>query len=363
MTINSTIIASGSLATSRRTIGGVLGQLQFLEISYADSIRIMTDAGLPPRALNEPDFPISMDQDLRISQAMVRLLDMTVSPTTFLFGMRELIGIEHFGVLGMAIRHAANVSTALNISLRYPQLMWGHSRMTVRKDKESYSLAFSMDTPSLRGSSSADLNRIVEYCIVLDLVSMLRINEDITDGLFKPTRIKLPTAEPSDWKTIAGELPWPIDFSETHASIIYPVEFENTPLPRANPLIYRSYEVIAEKLSHHLADKSKLSESVTQWLWTQSPPLKRGEIAKNLAMSERSLTRQLHSEGTSYSKLLAGVQNERALNFLNNRSLPVAEIAYRLGYSEPAAFSRAFYKWQGLSPLQWRQSSASRSSR
>ncbi|MFT5692991.1 MAG: AraC-like DNA-binding protein, partial [Oceanicoccus sp.] len=136
---------------------------------------------------------------------------------------------------------------------------------------------------------------------------------------------------------------------------------ENTPLPRANPLIYRSYEVIAEKLSHSLADESRLSESVTQCLWAQTPPLKRGEIAKKLSMSERSLTRKLHGEGTNYSELLTRVQSERATNFLSNRSLSVAEVAYRLGYSEPAAFSRAFNKWHAMSPLQWRHSFTNKS--
>ena len=73
-------------------------------------------------------------------------------------------------------------------------------------------------------------------------------------------------------------------------------------------------------------------------------------------MSERNLTRRLAREGTSYSGLLARVQSERARNFLRNRELSVSEIGYRLGYSEPAAFTRAFTGWTGQSPLKWRQS-------
>ncbi|MCB1730812.1 MAG: helix-turn-helix transcriptional regulator, partial [Halieaceae bacterium] len=57
----------------------------------------------------------------------------------------------------------------------------------------------------------------------------------------------------------------------------------------------------------------------------------------------------------SYSELLARVQSERACNLLRNRGLSVAQIGYRLGYTEPAAFTRAFTRWTGQSPLKWRQ--------
>ena len=50
------------------------------------------------------------------------------------------------------------------------------------------------------------------------------------------------------------------------------------------------------------------------------------------------------------------MQSERAKNFLRNRDLSVSEIGYRLGYAEPAAFTRAFTHWTGQSPLKWRQS-------
>ena len=97
-----------------------------------------------------------------------------------------------------------------------------------------------------------------------------------------------------------------------------------------------------------------------RWLWAYTPPPGRGEVAELLATSERNLTRQLAAEGTSYSELLARVQSERAKNLLRNRALSVSEIGYRLGYAEPAAFSRAFTRWTGQSPLKWRHAHAGR---
>jgi AraC-like DNA-binding protein len=124
--------------------------------------------------------------------------------------------------------------------------------------------------------------------------------------------------------------------------------------------VYRSFVAIAERQSLMLAEEIGLAERVSRWLWAYTPPLRRGEIARQLAMSERSLTRQLGREGTSYAQLLAAVQRERAQNFLRNGALSVSAIGYRLGYTEPAAFTRAFTQWTGMSPLKWRRQFADR---
>jgi AraC-like DNA-binding protein len=150
-----------------------------------------------------------------------------------------------------------------------------------------------------------------------------------------------------------------VTFAQPEARLAFPTALDDTPLPRANPLVYRSYVSIAEKLSQLLAEEFSLVDRVTRWLWAYTPPPSRRQIADLLAMSERNLTRQLAREGTSYAQLLARVQEERAKNFLRNPALSVTEIADRLGYAEPAAFSRAFSRWAGMSPLKWRRQQAS----
>ena len=136
--------------------------------------------------------------------------------------------------------------------------------------------------------------------------------------------------------------------------LAYAASLERQSLPRANPLLYRNYTAIADKLALMQAEDISVAERVTRWLWACSPPLQRGEIARQLHISERTLTRQLQEEGTSYKALLSQVQLERAQNFLANRELSIAQISERLGYAEPAAFSRAFSKWTGTPPLRWR---------
>ena len=71
MTRDPTIIATGNLASPRRIIAGVLGQLDFLAIDEDAAKAIFLNAGLPVRALEEPDFPVSLQQELEIIAALV----------------------------------------------------------------------------------------------------------------------------------------------------------------------------------------------------------------------------------------------------------------------------------------------------
>lgn len=350
------VIASGNLATSRRTIAGILGQLALLRVSQDQAVEIFAGTGLPQRALKEPDFPISLAQELSICSELVRLIGTTRSATSLFSEARQHIGIENLGVLGMAMRHAATALDALKVCVSFPQFTWGHSRMIVSEYSGTLLFTFTMDRPRLQDAAADHIDRLLEYCLVLVLVSSLRNIQDILDQDTVPRYITLPFAQPQDWSELEYDLPCPVKFSADNACLAYAGAVRELPLPRANPLAYRSFVSIAEKLSLMQAEDISLAERVTRWLWAYSPPLRRADVARQLAMSERSLTRQLHRENTSYAKLLAQVQQERAEKFLRNRALSVTDIAYRLGYAEPAAFTRAFTKWTGLSPLKWRKS-------
>jgi AraC-like DNA-binding protein len=353
-----TVLASGNLASPRRIIAGVLGQFGFLDIDRDTARAILTDAGLPARSLEEPDFPISLQQELEICAALVTRLPEGVSAISLLFQARPGMGIENLGVIGMAMKHAATAVDSLKVCLDYPELTMGHCRMVVRQQPGLAQFSFHMDRPDLRDADAATIDRLVEYCVVLDLSTSLRNIEDVSASGEPPAWVSLPYPEPPDWHDVAGELKFPVHFSAEEACIAYPQAFDGEPLPGANPVLFKMYVSLAEKMSQMLAEDVGIEERVVRWLWAYTPPPKRREIAELLAMSERNLTRKLSKAGTSYSELLARVQSERARNFLRNRKLSVSEIGYRLGYTEPAAFTRAFTHWTGQSPLRWRQQHA-----
>ena len=70
--------------------------------------------------------------------------------------------------------------------------------------------------------------------------------------------------------------------------------------------------------------------------------------------SERTFQRQLSEEGTNYSALLADVRHSVTLTRLLQRNVTIAAIATDLGYSDQATFTRAFRRWTGAPPSQFR---------
>ena len=77
-------------------------------------------------------------------------------------------------------------------------------------------------------------------------------------------------------------------------------------------------------------------------------------VAHTLAMSTRSLQRRLAGEGVSYQELLDEVRRNAASSYLAQNRLAIGEVGYLLGYSEPAAFHRAFKRWHGVTPQAYR---------
>lgn len=72
-------------------------------------------------------------------------------------------------------------------------------------------------------------------------------------------------------------------------------------------------------------------------------------VASDLGYSRQTLYRRLKAEGVTYEQLLDGLRRRLALRLVRE-GLSVKETAYRLGFSDPAAFSRAFKRWTGSSP-------------
>jgi len=79
-------------------------------------------------------------------------------------------------------------------------------------------------------------------------------------------------------------------------------------------------------------------------------------VAKRLNQPVRSLQRRLKEENSSFKALTETVREDLATYYLTYNTLTISEIAYRLGYSEVSAFTRAFLRWKGANPSQWRAS-------
>ncbi|GGE54268.1 hypothetical protein GCM10011533_03480 [Streptosporangium jomthongense] len=77
-------------------------------------------------------------------------------------------------------------------------------------------------------------------------------------------------------------------------------------------------------------------------------------VASQLHMSRYTLHKKLRREGLTFARLLEDVRRKQALTYMQDRTKPLVEIAEQLGFSELSAFSRAFKRWMGTSPAEYR---------
>jgi len=81
---------------------------------------------------------------------------------------------------------------------------------------------------------------------------------------------------------------------------------------------------------------------------------KQGDIARQLGITVRTLNRHLADTGSSFLQIRDELLRERAETLLREGHLPIAEVSYLVGYAEPSTFHRAFRRWTGQTPSQWR---------
>jgi AraC-like DNA-binding protein len=78
------------------------------------------------------------------------------------------------------------------------------------------------------------------------------------------------------------------------------------------------------------------------------------QAAAQLCLHERTLNRRLREQGTSFRRKLDNIRYDLARYFLGETSMSLAKIAEALAYADATGFSRAFKRWSGVTPAQWR---------
>jgi len=148
----------------------------------------------------------------------------------------------------------------------------------------------------------------------------------------------------------------PIFFDHPENKLIFGKKYLDLPVLLSNKEILETLERMAKKLQEKLYKYGPWSEKVTLLIMN----LMKGEkpeievIARNLAVSPRNLQLRLKKEGTTYQHLLDQVRKEQAIYFLENEQFSISEIGFLLGYAEQSVFSRAFKRWVGCTPGQYR---------
>jgi AraC-like DNA-binding protein len=146
-------------------------------------------------------------------------------------------------------------------------------------------------------------------------------------------------------------------FSAPYDAITFDSRLLEAPLRGADPALHAVLCRHADQLVSALPQNDSLSPRVRKLLLELLPSGSSDatRVAGKLGMSRRTLTRHLEREGVTYKELLEKARHQMALQYLEKSNLDPQQIAFMLGYSVTAAFSRAFARWEGKSPTEHRR--------
>lgn len=121
-----------------------------------------------------------------------------------------------------------------------------------------------------------------------------------------------------------------------------------------------AFAILARHADEMLAELDRLDSFAARVEQMLLAKLHTGDVgiatmAAQLGLSRDTLYRRLKREGVTYEGLVAAVRHRMALDYLAGDRVSVSETAYLLGFSDPAAFSRAFRRWTGRSPRDYRR--------
>jgi AraC-like DNA-binding protein len=112
-------------------------------------------------------------------------------------------------------------------------------------------------------------------------------------------------------------------------------------------LVTRHADEMLKRLTHSKSIRGHVENVLIPILHTGAATI--GQVAKELRVSRQTLFRKLKAEGVTFQQVLDELRHKLALEYLRNQKTST-EVAYLLGFSDQAAFSRAFKRWTGLRP-------------
>ena len=128
------------------------------------------------------------------------------------------------------------------------------------------------------------------------------------------------------------------------------LSFRPPPVPAyASSVLEAKAEELLKKLESSKSVRAHVERLLTQAI-QRGDDLSMKRIGRELGLSRQTLFRRLRSENTTFEKVLDELRHRMALNYLNDEKMSVSQTSQLLGFSDPAAFSRAFKRWTGSSP-------------
>lgn len=259
----------------------------------------------------------------------------------FYLGMQKRLSM--YGYLGFATQSAATLREGLELAVRF-----GPTVSTAL----SFQLVVEGAIASLEIEEHVELGPTHDIGLFSLLVGMRQIGALLLGRELEQVTTDLPIEKPAYFERFSKLLP-DVRFERPKLCVHFPAAALDLPLvapDRAALLLAR--EACERQLSE-LVFERQLPMRVRRLAFADSGPRNIDGVARALHMSVRTLKRRLAAEGETFSALLERERHERSLAMLRT-PLTLDEIAQRLGYSSVPNFARAFRRWRGETPAQYR---------
>ena len=302
---------------------------------------VLAELGYDLRLFADPDARISYSVRNRIlSHCAVRA---GCPHLGLLLGQEN--GLQTFGLVGLLVKYAPDVGSALRSFIRYQHL---------------HVQALSADLTVERGQAILGIRMHDARAEALDqvgdgtLAAMYNVLHELCGADWKPTEVWFAHAQPEDVGPFRRYFRVPLRFNAEQFALLFSAGFLRRRLPPIDEAVVRLLQMQIDKLE----DENPLDfpGQVRRLLHTAiiAGQSKADQVAALLGMHTRTLNRRLGESGSSFQRVVDETRFEIARQMLEHSDTEISQIALSLGYAAPGIFSRAFRRWSGTTPLAWR---------
>lgn len=319
--------------TKARSMGPVT---DMVERAGGSLIRVFRRADLPLRLIDEPERLILLKDQLTLVECAAR----EIGDDALAARLSTEAGFASLGTYGRHVKAMPDLGTAVACaSAMIGPLLQSSTQFAFTISGSEARWSYGVTDPVEVGRQK---NEMLALGYMLDLV------RSFAGKTFTPSRLELsgpPVAAKASVETVfRGELA-----RAESAALVFPTSLLEAPNPHGTSATDELMDAVLPDASDLVACAKAL---IGVALLESRPGI--DWLARHLAMSRRSLQRQFAAQGTSFGAVLERALFDRARDLLR-KGAGATEVAYELGYSDPAHFSRAFRRWAGQAPRDWRQ--------
>lgn len=314
---------------------------EFSKQNGLDHQHMLDAVGLPQNLLEHPESLISYQS---FEQLMELCAEQSGNPVFGLeYGLFQ--GVDIFGPLLYLLKNAQTIGDSLVELASYYHLHSSGALVTVEQHDSlvilSYKPTLDNDNPS---------SQTIELAIGVGK----QLLQALLGKSWQPQAIYLQHAPGTDSRAYRRLLGLTPQFNSETNGCVFAAAALKIPLSQSDPVLHQLMRQHMDKL-----DKIPMKElpSYVQHLISSFLPNGRvtvEHIAGYMLLSQRTLQRCLADEGSSFKQLLETTRKTMATRYLRDSDISLTQLSGLLGYADLVAFSRAFQRWYGKSPRQWR---------